>query len=140
MTMQYKAILPKRDSAPKVSIQRALIELRHFGVDARNFLKSYPPVPGGSSYHRTGDLSRGWGSGGGARMAGGDLKIILTNDVDYMVWVQGRRRSAGPRQRALFARYGWSSITDVNTKIWPRYRNRIEKALGIGRARFSGNF
>lgn len=140
MIVEYKAILPKRDLAPKVNIQRALTELRHFGVDALNFLKTYPPVPGGSSYKRTGDLSRGWSSGGGAKIVGDDLKIILTNSMDYMVWVQGRRRSAGPKQRALFARYGWSSITDVNTKIWPRYRNRIEKSLGIGRARISGNF
>jgi len=137
MTMQYRAILPKRDPAPKVNIQRALTELRHFGVDARNFLKTYPPVPPDSSYRRTGDLSRGWGSGGGARMVGGDLKIILTNSVEYMVWVQGRRRGSGPRQRALFARYGWGSISDVNTKIWPRYRNRIEKSLGLGRVRIT---
>ena len=139
MVIAYQVKLPKRDPFPKIKLQRVMTLFRQFGTDTLQHLKTYPPKPPASRYRRSGDLSRGWNSGGGVKMRGGDLVIEFDNfAIDlygrkYWVWVQGPRRGAGPKQRRIMATYGWSSISDVRTKIWPRYRPRIMKSLGVTR-------
>ena len=59
---------------------------------------------------------------------------MRNNFVKYAIWVQGqspRSAYAGPKQRTLFYNRGWPNLTDVKTKIWPKYRIRIAKALGV---------
>ena len=139
MVIEYRTILPKKDLFPKVRMQRVVSLLSQFGTDTLRHLKTYPAKPAGSRYHRSGDLSRGWNSGGGPKMRGGDLYITFDNTAvddygrEYWMWVQGPRRARGPKQRAIMRKYGWSSISDVRTQIWPRYRPKIMRALGVTR-------
>lgn len=61
----------------------------------------------------------------------------IFNDVEdkygrmYMPFVQGPRRF----QLSRFRRQGWFSVLNVNTQIWPRYRYRIVRSLGISERR-----
>lgn len=127
--MQFRAILPRRDPIPKISLQSLSTALRQFSQDAKNHLKQYPPKPSRSRYKRTRNLGKGWDTIG-PRQLGGNLVVSLVNHEDYWVWVQGSRRSR-PGQKRIFQRYGWYSITQVNTQVWPKYRSRILSSLGI---------
>ena len=133
MTIFYKAILPKRDPAPKINIQRAISLMRQFRDDALKELKVYPPKPPDSRYIRTTNLRKGWRKFG-PKMQNGNIEMDIFHEhekVDYMVWVQGRTRAAGPKQLSRFRKQGWFSVSDVNMQIWPKYRRRIARSLGV---------
>ena len=134
--ISFKVILPRAKPLTPLKLENVKTEFRNFGTDAIKQLKSYPPKPPQSRYKRTYQLRRHWYKSS-FKMESGDLVMRIDNDVideygrPYAVWVQGRRRAAGPGQRALFARYGWLSVTDINQTVWPRYRNRILRAMRL---------
>lgn len=131
LEFQYKAIGAQKKTTRKIDIQKATTQLRYFGDAAITYMRHYP-AKNSKTYKRKNEqgLKGGWDKRG-PNLRGGNLFVEVFNNVDYAVWVQGSRRSAGPRQRTLFARKGWRSITDLNTKVWPRFKPKIAAALGI---------
>ncbi len=108
---------------------RAKVEIRQFGNESLKALRKYPAKPSGSRYRRTFELRKGWTKDIGV---GPNLNIFIFNDrVNYAGWVQGRRFTGAQRQLKRFTRQGWTSLTDVQRTIWPKYQLRIALALGI---------
>ena len=108
---------------------RAKVELRQFGNESLKALRKYPAKPSKSRYRRTFELRKGWTKDIGV---GPNLNIFIFNDrVDYAGRVQGRRFTGAQRQLKRFTRQGWTSLTDVQRTIWPKYQLRIALALGI---------
>ena len=113
----------------KPNIIRAKVEIRNFGDAALRALRKYPAKPSGSRYRRTFELRKGWTKD---VMVGPNVGIFIFNDrVNYAGWVQGRRFTGAQRQLKRFTRQGWTSLTDVQRTIWPKYQLRIALALGI---------
>src|SRR3990167_8023273 len=138
MRVEVRAFIPSRDPIGKLldrqRLPRAGRELARFGKEAFEYLESYPPqVPpkkGRRAYKRTEKLMGGWRY----KELASRYEVVVRNRVRYAVWVQGqspRSAYAGPKQRTLFYNRGWPNLTDVKTKIWPKYRIRIAKALGV---------
>lgn len=89
--------------------------------------KSRPPKTGPRrGGRRTGKLGRRW------RITHrGRGRVRVVNDVGYAVYVQGPRPGQpGRRQVAVMTRRGWQALNVEVNRIWPRYRKRIEVALG----------
>lgn len=71
-------------------------------------LKKYPPPPPASTYERTGRLGRGWKQ----QISSSQSNMIgkITNNVDYVVYVQDRVTQAKVHRRT-----GWRVIQDFFT-------------------------
>ncbi len=108
---------------------RAKVELRQFGNESLKALRKYPAKPSKSRYRRTFELRKGWTKD---IEVGLNLGIFIFNDrVNYAGWVQGRRFTGAQRQLPRFTKQGWTSLTDIQRTIWPKYQLRIARALGI---------
>jgi len=129
VSFTFKPILPKRD--PFKNIERGLVEatvlLGSFLYAAQNELQNYPPQRSGR-YRRTGELGRRWKVEVPKRR-GLDIVGRIGNNKPYAVWVEGPTKGSGKKQRALFKRLGWPSVTDVGKRQWRVYRPRIRQAM-----------
>ena len=138
MRVEVRAFIPSHDPIGKLldrqRLPRAGRELTYFGKAALKHLQSYPPQapppPGRRRYKRTKRLKGGWQY----KELASKYEVVVKNRVKYAVWVQGQSPGSayvGPKQRTLFYYRDWPNLTDVKTKIWPKYRVRIAKALGV---------
>lgn len=130
--------LVKNAGLPRISIPTAKNEMRLFANEALKKLRKYPPRPSKSRYKRTFKLRKGWKK---EVSLGNNVGVLIFNEVtdkygiSYSGYVQGRRFTGDPRQLKRFKAQGWTSLTDVNQDIWPKYAGRIARALGVRRYR-----
>ena len=123
-TLKLQPIFPRKDPFARLSIAKLKSiqkDMENFKDEALEALKNYPPP---HRYKRTYRLKNHWRA-----PRRGVEGWVIYNNMPYAPLVQGPRRT----QRALFRRYGWFSVSNVRTQIWPKYRARILQKMGITR-------
>lgn len=125
-----RPIIPKRDpfAEAKKNAERVVLLLTAFLFEAKGRLKNYPRAVS-SSYVRTGELGKKW-TVSPPQQRGRSITGRVGNVQPYAIWVQGPTKGPGKKQRRLFQRRGWLSITQVRKELWDQnYKRRILRAL-----------
>lgn len=136
MPVKLQAILP-RGSAPlsPTRVQTGMNKwLRDFAFEFVREMQDYPqaqpwkhppprtgPRRGG---RRTSVYGKGWSAA--PRFTPDSVEII--NNVQYAVWVGGRRRGRPGQARAMQAR-GWKSVSDVGPQVAKRLLPRLSRLV-----------
>ena len=121
---RLEPIVPKRPIS-KANKGKVLGALRDFGADMVNRMGEYPAAR--TSYRRTGNLGKSW-TFDGPKARGGDIVVEVGTNIGYGSFVQGLK-SQDPKQRQLFAGYGWESVETAAIDELKKHRPEIEKAL-----------
>ena len=121
---QFIPIIPKK---PIITVAKSQVvnRLKALGQDTWKRVATYPPPR--TTYRRTGTLGKGWHTQG-PMSAGNDLVVIIANPTKYAGPVQGLKTKA-PKQRDLFANYGWESVQAAGEEEWKKHKPAIERAL-----------
>ena len=117
-------IIPKK---PIITVAKAKVvqRMKNMGLAVDNRISKYPPAR--TTYRRTGTLGKGWHTQG-PMSAGNDLVVIVANPTKYTGPVQGLKTKT-PKQRDLFANYGWESVQTAGEEEWKKHKPAIERAL-----------
>lgn len=127
--MAFQRIRPRKpDPFSRISVRKATAALYLMLLDAQARLQVYPPAR--TSYRRKGAA----GLGGSWNVQpphpeGADIVGRVGSKKSYAVWVEGPTRGSGRKQRALFRRYGWTSVTTVARDVQRIHRGSIRAAL-----------
>jgi len=125
--MTKPAFIPIIPRKPIVTVHKSEVvgRMRTLRLAMHGRVSKYPPAR--TAYRRTGTLGTGWHSEG-PMAAGNDLVVIIANPTKYTGSVQGLKTKP-PRQRALFAGYGWESVQTAGEEEWKKHKPAIERAL-----------
>ena len=120
----FTPIVPKK---PIITVAKAKVvqALKNLGLGVDNRISKYPSAQ--TTYRRTGTLGKGWHTQG-PMSAGSDLVVIVANPTKYAPFVQGLKTKA-PKQRKVFANYGWESVQIAGEEEWKKHKPAIERAL-----------
>lgn len=124
MPYKFKPIVPKTPP-PTPNIRAVVRELSNFGFEGQKNMSRYPSSQ--TAYRRTGRLGRGWTKVGPSQVSGA-LAVVIGTNVKYAPFVQGLK-GKDPKQKKLFEKLGWLSVTTEGTRLWKKYRPRIQQAL-----------
>ena len=121
---QFIPIIPEK---PIITVAKSQVvnRLKAMGQDTWKRIATYPPPR--TAYGRKGTLGKGWHVDG-PMSVGNDLVVIIANPIEYAPFVQGLKTKA-PKQRDLFANYGWESVQTAGEEEWKKHKPAIERAL-----------